>query len=72
MDEPPAGSGLGTLARFIRRHYAPFLLKPIVKGVVLLTFTGFLVASIISMQRLELGFGGSHTSDEEGCTLIFG
>ncbi|KAH9951672.1 patched family-domain-containing protein [Amylocystis lapponica] len=56
LDEPPSGSGLGILARFIRRHYAPFLLRPVVKGIVLLTFSGFLVASIISMQHLELGF----------------
>ncbi|KAL6309624.1 multidrug efflux transporter AcrB transmembrane domain-containing protein [Sparassis latifolia] len=55
-DEPPSGGGLGTIARFIRRHYAPFLLRPIVKGVVLLTFGGVFVVSIISIQHIHLGF----------------
>ncbi|KII95801.1 hypothetical protein PLICRDRAFT_96092 [Plicaturopsis crispa FD-325 SS-3] len=55
MDAPPTGSGLGRIARFIRRYYAPFLLRPLVKGIVLLTFLGILIASIISMQHLELG-----------------
>ncbi|KAF8897303.1 patched family-domain-containing protein [Infundibulicybe gibba] len=55
LDGPPAGSGLGRIARFIRRHYAPFLLKPIVKGTVLIIFAGVFVASIISMQHIQLG-----------------
>ncbi|PCH41134.1 multidrug efflux transporter AcrB transmembrane domain-containing protein [Wolfiporia cocos MD-104 SS10] len=55
-EDAPLGSGLGTIARFIRRHYAPFLLKPVVKGIVLLAFIGVLFASIISIQHLELGF----------------
>ncbi|OBZ70169.1 Niemann-Pick type C-related protein 1 [Grifola frondosa] len=56
QDGPPSGGGLGVLARFIRRHYAPFLLKPVVKGTVLLAFGGLLAASIISIQHIELGF----------------
>ncbi|KAF7971767.1 hypothetical protein HWV62_19943 [Athelia sp. TMB] len=55
LDEPPTGTGLGRIARFIRRYYAPFLLQPLVKGVVLLTFAGIFVASLISMQHIELG-----------------
>ncbi|KZT19295.1 multidrug efflux transporter AcrB transmembrane domain-containing protein [Neolentinus lepideus HHB14362 ss-1] len=54
-DAPPASGGLGGIARFIRRRYAAFLLKPVVKGVVLLTFSGFLIASVISIQHIELG-----------------
>jgi Niemann-Pick C1 protein len=50
-------SGLGRIARFIRRHYAPFLLQPVVKGAVLLTFAGFFVLSVISMQHIQLGLG---------------
>ena len=57
LDPIPAGTGLGVLAKFIRRHYAPFLLKPLVKGGVLLSFAGLLVCSIISIQHIELGFG---------------
>ena len=57
LEAPPSGSGLGFLARFIRKRYAPFLLKPVVKGVVLLLFGGILVASVISIQNLQLGFG---------------
>ena len=59
LDGPPTGSGLGRIARFIRRYYAPFLLQPLVKGVVLLTFAGLFVASLISMQHIELGLGMS-------------
>ncbi|KIJ70333.1 hypothetical protein HYDPIDRAFT_77663 [Hydnomerulius pinastri MD-312] len=55
LDAPLSGSGLGTIARFIRRHYAPFLLQPVVKGAVLLTFAGLFVLSVISMQHIELG-----------------
>ncbi|KAG9317253.1 patched family-domain-containing protein [Chiua virens] len=47
--------GLGTVARFIRRHYAPFLLRPVVKAAVLLTFSGLFVLSVISIQQIELG-----------------
>lgn len=57
LDGPPNGSGLGRIARFIRRHYAPFLLKPIVKGIVMIVFGGAFVASVISMQHIELGLG---------------
>ncbi|KAH9938246.1 patched family-domain-containing protein [Fomitopsis serialis] len=56
LEDPPTGSGLGMIARFIRRHYAPFLLKPVVKFVVLLTFLGICFSSIISMQHIQLGF----------------
>lgn len=52
-----APAGLGTIARFIRRHYAPFLLQPAVKGVVLLIFSGLFVLSVISIQHIELGLG---------------
>ncbi len=58
MEAPPSGSGLGRLARFIRRYYAPFLLRPEVKGAVVVAFAGISVLSVISMQHLELGLGG--------------
>jgi Niemann-Pick C1 protein len=61
-DGPPVGSGLGKIARFIRRYYAPLLLRPVVKGIVLLIFTGVFVASVISMQYIVLGFGMSDPS----------
>ena len=57
LDAPPSGSGIGRIARFIRRHYAPFLLRPVVKGLVLLTFSGIFTLSVISMQHIELGLG---------------
>ncbi|KAF8450766.1 multidrug efflux transporter AcrB transmembrane domain-containing protein [Boletus edulis BED1] len=47
--------GLGAIARFIRRHYAPFLLQPVVKGATLLIFSGLFVLSVISIQHIELG-----------------
>ncbi|KAI0081680.1 multidrug efflux transporter AcrB transmembrane domain-containing protein [Panus rudis PR-1116 ss-1] len=55
LDPLPPSSGLGTLAKFIRKHYAPLLLKPVVKGIVLLIFGGLLALSVISIQHLELG-----------------
>ncbi|KAF8076146.1 patched family-domain-containing protein [Lyophyllum atratum] len=55
LDGPAGGSGLGRIGRFIRRHYAPFLLKPVVKGLVMIIFAGVFVASVISMQHIELG-----------------
>ena len=57
LESPQTGGGLSFLARFIKKRYAPFLLKPLVKGIVLLTFGGILVASVISIQHIELGFG---------------
>ncbi|KAJ7228898.1 patched family-domain-containing protein [Mycena pura] len=56
LDAPVYASGLGHIARFIRRHYAPFLLKPAVKGIVVVVFGAIFVASVISMQHIELGF----------------
>ncbi|KAF5322599.1 hypothetical protein D9619_000975 [Psilocybe cf. subviscida] len=55
LDAPATTSGLGTMGRFIRRYYAPFLLKPLVKAAVLVVFSGAFVASILSMQHIELG-----------------
>jgi Niemann-Pick C1 protein len=56
-DAPPSNGGLGRVARFVRRYYAPFLLKPVVKGFVLTIFAGLFVASVISMQHIDLGLG---------------
>lgn len=54
-DAPLANGGLGRVARFVRRYYAPFLLKPVVKGFVLIIFAGLFVASIISVQHIDIG-----------------
>ena len=58
-DTPGPISGLGRIGRFIRRYYAPFLLKPVVKGLVIAVFGGMFVASVISMQYIQLGLGKS-------------
>ncbi|TFY72100.1 hypothetical protein EVG20_g909 [Dentipellis fragilis] len=55
LDSPPAASNLGILARLIRKYYAPLLFRPVVKGLVLLVFSGLFVASVISIQHIELG-----------------
>ncbi|KIY45848.1 multidrug efflux transporter AcrB transmembrane domain-containing protein [Fistulina hepatica ATCC 64428] len=55
LDVPNRNSGLGRVARFIRRHYAPNLLKPLVKGVIFVLFMGVFVASVISIQHLQFG-----------------
>jgi Niemann-Pick C1 protein len=56
-DVPIAGAGLGGMAKFIRRYYAPFLLRPAVKSCVLAFFGGLFVASIIAIQHIEMGLG---------------
>ncbi|KAF9449887.1 multidrug efflux transporter AcrB transmembrane domain-containing protein [Macrolepiota fuliginosa MF-IS2] len=48
-------SGLGWMARFIRRYYAPFLLNPVTKGGAMIVFIGAFITSIISIQHLQLG-----------------
>lgn len=53
--DAPNHRGPGGIAHFIRRHYAPFLLHPVVKGFVVLLFSGLFVLSVISMQHVELG-----------------
>ncbi|KAI0796762.1 multidrug efflux transporter AcrB transmembrane domain-containing protein [Abortiporus biennis] len=55
LDPLPSSTGLGLLGKFIRKYYAPFLLKPVVKGVILLLFGGLMVGSIISIQHIDLG-----------------
>lgn len=57
MEGPVTGSGLGKIGRFIRRYYAPYLLNPTAKGIVMVTFMGIFVASVISIQHIELGLG---------------
>lgn len=55
-DKPtPAPSGEGMITRFIRRSYAPFLLKKEVKSAVLVAFAGLFVASAMGIQRIDLG-----------------
>jgi Niemann-Pick C1 protein len=64
-------SGLGKIGRFMRRYYAPFLLKPLVKGFVLISFAGVFVASVISMQHIQLGLGECFWYYEVYPPLIF-
>lgn len=47
----------GTIERFIRRIYAPLLLRPFTKAIVILLFAGIFVGSMISMQHIKLGLG---------------
>jgi len=54
---PASAIGLGRIGRFIRRYYAPFLLKPFAKGMILVVFAGVFVASVISIQHIQLGLG---------------
>ncbi|KAG9010875.1 hypothetical protein FRB94_009577 [Tulasnella sp. JGI-2019a] len=53
--DPPTTPKVGALTVFMRRYYAPFLLRDSVKAVVIAAFTGFFVLSIISIQHIELG-----------------
>ncbi|KIY65425.1 multidrug efflux transporter AcrB transmembrane domain-containing protein [Cylindrobasidium torrendii FP15055 ss-10] len=49
------GRSTGSIARFIKRYYAPMLLQPWVKGIVMFIFSGIFVGSVISMQHIEFG-----------------
>jgi Niemann-Pick C1 protein len=55
-DNVPA-SGEGIIARFMRKYYAPFLLRKEVKQAVLALFGGIFLVSIIGIQRITLGLG---------------
>jgi len=45
----------GLLDRIVGDYYAPFLLKPVVKILVFLSFLALLVVGIASIPRIELG-----------------
>jgi Niemann-Pick C1 protein len=51
------GGQISILAKIIRQYYAPFILRPFVKGVIALFFGGVFIASVISMQHIQLGLG---------------
>ncbi|KAF9263623.1 multidrug efflux transporter AcrB transmembrane domain-containing protein [Marasmius fiardii PR-910] len=51
----PSAEGENMLTRFIRRHYAPWLLRSWVKAGILVVFGGIWILSIISIQSLKLG-----------------
>ncbi|PFH50535.1 hypothetical protein AMATHDRAFT_144865 [Amanita thiersii Skay4041] len=55
LPDSPPGIRMGRMARIFRRHYSPLLLKPAVKLMILLVFSGIFVLSIISIQHIELG-----------------
>lgn len=41
----------------MRRNYAPYLMRPIVKGCILILFAGIFVGSVVSIQYIQLGLG---------------
>jgi Niemann-Pick C1 protein len=53
--ERTAPSGEGVVAKFIRRVYAPFLLRREVKQVVLALFGGLFLTAIIGIQHIKYG-----------------
>jgi Niemann-Pick C1 protein len=54
---PAPGASMGRMAKFIRRYYAPFLLQPVVKSCVIAFFGGLFIASVISIQHIDMGLG---------------
>ncbi|KAG8800894.1 hypothetical protein FRC16_001821 [Serendipita sp. 398] len=48
-------AGYGRITRFFRRKYGPFILRKDIKGFVILIFGGIFVASVISVQHIQLG-----------------
>jgi Niemann-Pick C1 protein len=57
LPENPLVVHRSRLAVFIRRYYAPFILKPTVKYAVLVLFGGIFFGSVISIQHIQLGLG---------------
>ena len=53
----PAGESM--VAKFMRRLYAPLLLKPEIKQFVVAAFGGLLLVAIIGIQHIQLGLGTS-------------
>ena len=58
-DSPVAAvsSDEGVITRFIRRHYAPFLLRKEVKAGVLAAFAGLFLLSGMGIQKIDYGLG---------------
>lgn len=54
-----ASSDEGVITRFIRRHYAPFLLRREVKVGVLAAFSGALLLAGMGVQKINYGLGTS-------------
>ncbi len=57
QDTPPVGASEGLVAKFIRRYYAPFLLRKEVKQLVVAAFGGLFLLAIVGMQRITMGLG---------------
>lgn len=47
----------GFVAKFVRRVYAPFLLRHEVKQAVMVLFGGLFLTAIIGIQHITLGLG---------------
>jgi hypothetical protein len=60
QETPPAGVSEGLVAKFIRRYYAPFLLRKEVKQLVVAAFGGLFLLAIVGMQRITMGLGELH------------
>ncbi|MCO5614796.1 hypothetical protein L7F22_069080 [Adiantum nelumboides] len=43
------------LGRFVRRHYAPWLIKPSVKKFILVVFAALFAVSLVSVRHVEMG-----------------
>jgi Niemann-Pick C1 protein len=55
--ERNAPAGEGVIAKFIRKYYAPTLLKKEVKQIVLAVFGGMFLTAIIGISHITLGLG---------------
>ena len=47
------------MTRFMRRVYAPFLLKREVKQIVIAAFGGLFIVAVVGIQRITMGLGES-------------
>lgn len=54
-DQEAAGVGEGALSRLIRRRYAPYLMRPYVKGAVMFIFVTLSAVSLALLPRIPLG-----------------
>ncbi|OQV16883.1 Niemann-Pick C1 protein [Hypsibius exemplaris] len=61
----------GILYRFVSRYYTPFITSKMVRVLVLLTFTGWLLASIAVINKINVGFDQKISMPEDSYVLNY-
>lgn len=64
-----SNNGESMMTRFMRRVYAPFLLKREVKQIVVAAFAGLFIVAVVGIQRITMGLGKSDCLDSYSISL---